>query len=361
MTLIRPLLFTAGLLVSTTTLANELNVPVPLNFGLIRGVVVNQLFTGEGQTARVWKDGKGCSSLDLSNPQIGGDDGLVKIANNVHASIGTKLGGKCMTMLKWNGVLETFQKPTLDATGNSLSFPVVRTNAYDSNGQALNIKQLQDILLKAAAPKLATLNIDLNKSRKDIVKTLLPYVSAKDSEQLHDTVNSLRFNQVDVDNSAIKVTVGVASGKLKPGDKSQVAPLSDKELQQWKKVWSDWQASLDKAIAKAPLEGDLAASRGTLQDMLQQAGAAFEQGLTADYAIENDPVRVFLNKSWDDLAPLLRTASKQFPGAESLRYLTLIAATDLIYELESIGSPFGLDISSNGLRKIARNYLAHKS
>lgn len=362
MTLIRPLLLTTGLLLSVDVWAREINVSVPMNFGLMRNVLVNQLFTGEGQTARVWKDGKQCSFLDLSNPQLAGEEGQVKINNDVHARIGTKLGGKCMTVVEWKGVLETFQKPTLDAKGHSLSFPVTQTRAYDSQGQALNISQLQDLLQKVAAPKLAGLKIDLDHSRKDIVKILLPYISAKDSEQLHDAVNSLRFGKVDVDAASMAVGLSFTSDNLKPGNKKTESVFSDKELQQWQGVWQGWQAALDKAIDKMPMDGELANNRATLHELLQQAGAAFEQGLTSEgYAIENDPVRVFLNKSWDDLAPLLRTASKSLPGAESLRYLTLIAATDLIYELEAIGSPFALDISSNGLRRIARNYLSHKA
>jgi len=95
--------------------------------------------------------------------------------------------------------------------------------------------------------------------------------------------------------------------------------------------------------------------------VLQEAGSAFEQGLTAGKEGDHDPVRAFFNDSWDKLAPLLRTASKQLPGAEGLRYLTLIAATDLMYELEAIGAPLGLEISSNGLRKLARSYLAHEA
>ena len=106
----------------------------------------------------------------------------------------------------------------------------------------------------------------------------------------------------------------------------------------------------------------MATNRDTLQKTLKKAGIAFEKGLTADTASgSDDPVRQFVNESWDELAPLLRTASKQLPGAEGLRYLTLIAATDLMYELESIGSPFGLEISANGLRKIARSYMKHKN
>lgn len=360
MPIVRSFIAIAGLLLSVSASAREVNLPITLNYGLVRNAVIQQLFTGEGQSARVWKDKKQCSFLDLSNPQIASENGQIKINNNVHAQIGTKLGGGCMTMLTWSGILETFQQPTLNAGGNQLNFPVTRSNAYDSNGQPLNIGQLQELLQKAAAPKLAALKIDLNQSRDDIVKALLPYIDGNDSEQLYDIVNSLRFSQVKVGDAAMVVNVGFNSPNIKAADKQAAAPLNAQELQQWRSAWQGWQASLDKAISQAPLDGELAGSRATLQKILQQAGSAFEQGLSSNSS-EGDPVRQFLDSSWDDMAPLLRAASKQFPGAESLRYLTLIAATDLMYELESIGSPLGLEISSNGLRKIARNYLANKA
>lgn len=357
---VRTLFAAASLAIAANATANAVDVSVPMDYRLIRNVVVNQLFTGEGQSARVWHDGKQCSFVDLSNPQIAGIGGEVKIDNNVHARLGTKLGGKCMTLVEWKGILETFQKPTLDATGNVLSFPVTKTSAIDSQGQALNIGQLQDLLQQAAAPKLAALKIDLNESRDDIVKTLLPYVGADESEQLYDTVNSLRFSQVKADAKAIVVKLAMNAGNLKKADKAAVEPLNDTEMNQWRQLWQDWRQSLDQSIERAPLPSEAADQKDVLRDVLSDADSAFEQGLSGRFDGNSDPVRVFLNQSWDKLGPLLRSASKQLPGAEGLRYLTLIAATDLIYELESIGSPLGLDISSNGLRKIARSYLKHK-
>lgn len=360
MFIFRPLLISLGLLMSANTLAREVNVPVPLDYGLIRNVLISQLFTGEGQSARLWKDGKECSFLDLSNPKIAGQNGQIKIDNDVHAKFGAKMGGKCMTLVKWNGVLETLQKPTLDKTGTVLSFPVTSTNAFDSKGQKLDIAQLQDLLQQVVAPKLADLKIDLNQSRDDIIKTLLPYVPAEDSEQLNDSVNSLRFSSVKVDDKNILLNLGFKAN-VKPADTRPVDALSADELLQWQTIWQDWQASLEKSIAQLPLTTEMAANRDTLHSVLQNAGTAFEQGLTSDHEKDHDPVRQFINESWDQLAPLLRSVSQQLPGAEGLRYLTLIAATDLMYEVESIGSPFGLEISANGLRKIVRSYINHKA
>ncbi|MGR8929927.1 MAG: hypothetical protein ACU836_04740 [Gammaproteobacteria bacterium] len=338
--------------------AREINVPVPLDYRLIQNVLVNQLFTGAGNTAQLWQDGKRCSFLDLADPQISGQAGQVKIDSQVHAQFGAKMGGNCMALIKWSGVLETLQKPTLDQTGNVLSFPVTHINAFARNGQPLNIAQLQDLLHKVVTPRLADLKIDLNESRGDIIKTLLPYVPADNSEQLYDSVESLRFNSVTADANAIMLNLGFVAN-LKQASQQPAAAFNANELQQWRSIWNGWQASLDRAIMQAPLEGEFAQSRNTLQAVLSKAGAAFEQGLTSNASGGSDPVRAFVNESWDELAPLLRTVSKQLPGAEGLRYLTLIAATDLMYELESIGSPFGLEISANGLRKIARSYINH--
>lgn len=354
------LLMVICLVLSKQGFAREVNLPVPLDYNLIRSVLINQLFTGEGQTARLWQDGKQCSFLDVSNPQISGQESQVKIDTNVQAQFGTKMGSKCLTLVKWNGILETLQTPTLDKSGNVLSFPVTRTTAFDSHGQPLNIQQLQELLQSVVAPKLADLKFDLNASRDDIIKTLLPYVPAEDSEQLHDSVNSLRFSGVKVDTNSILLSLGFIAN-VKPVNKQPEAVLNSNELEQWQTLWQNWQASLDKGIDQFPISEEIAVNREKLHSVLQKAGHAFEQGLSLEVEGNADPVRQFINESWDELAPLLSTASKQLPGLEGLRYITLIAATDLMYEVESIGSPFGLEVSANGLRKIIRSYLKHQT
>lgn len=358
MPILRPLLLAASLVFSASGTAGEINLPVPLNYQLMRNVLVNQLYNGENQTARLWRDGKQCSFLDLSDPQIGGENGQVKIGNRIHARFGTKLAGKCMTLLEWRGILETLQKPTLANGGTLLSLPVTSILAYDNNGQTLNIGQLQDLLQQVVGPKLADLKIDLNESRGAIVKTLLPYVPAEHSEQLHDAVNSLRFNGVAADANALMLNLGFTA-KLKQPDTAPAAAFSAAELAEWQTVWQNWRGSLERAIDQMPLAAESTQNRATLLAVLQKADTAFEAGLKDDSEQDGDPVRRFIDESWTDLAPLLRTVSKQLPGAEGLRYLTLIAATDLMHEVETIGSPFGLELSSNGLRKIARSYLNH--
>jgi hypothetical protein len=100
--------------------------------------------------------------------------------------------------------------------------------------------------------------------------------------------------------------------------------------------------------------------RDTLTAVLVDARRAFQAGLKAQGAKAEDPVRAFFITTWKRLAPELQTLAKQLPEAEALRYLTFIAATDIIYQLDTMGAPLGLDISSDGLRKLARLLMAGK-
>jgi hypothetical protein len=339
--------------------AAETKLSIPMDYALIRNVLLQQLYTGEAQTARFWKEGNDCSFLDASNPQITADKTQIKIENTLHARIGLVLGGKCMPIAEWRGQLFTWQQPTLDATRSILSFPVTQLQAQDASGQ-LNSKQIQDLINKVVQPKLSTLKIDLNASREDVLKTLLPFVDANKDEQVYDTLHSLRFNPTQVTDSALVINLAYTiNSKAKKTPVKPEAVFTEAELAQWQDVWKKLEQNLEAGLSKATLQQKVPVDLNTLQEVLAEADSAFTAGLTEPDISHEDPVREYLNNSWDKLGPMLRDASKQLPGTEGLRYLTLISATDLLYAVNSVATPLGLDISANGFRKLVRNYLTY--
>ncbi|MFZ2406904.1 MAG: hypothetical protein WAW41_17345, partial [Methylobacter sp.] len=153
-------LFALLLLIAGNSAADQLSVPLQIDYSLIEKVLVSQLYTGKGNTAELWNDRQGCSYLRLSNPNISGKNGQIQLLNDVQARFGTGLGGQCLTVLEWAGILETFQQPTLDAGHSVLSFPITSATAYDREGRHLTIDKLQDLLKRFAEPKLAAVKID---------------------------------------------------------------------------------------------------------------------------------------------------------------------------------------------------------
>lgn len=338
---------------ANTASADPYTLPLQLNYGLLKKAIVSQLFKGEGGSADVWHDKHDCSFLKLYNPQISGVNGQIRLINDVQARFGTGFGGQCIPVLAWEGALETFQQPTVSADRNVLSLPVTKANAYDKQGRQLTIDKLQDLLTKVAAPKLASVKVDLNESRDDMERTLMSYLPPENEPEVKQILSTLRFNSAEANDSGIKIAVSFDAPIKKSAPKPE-APLTAAEQQQWQTVWKEWDGFFTKTINQATSETKSPELRNTLNAVLAESRSAFEAGLKSQGNNGTDPVRLFFTQTWEKLTPQLQLLAKELPEAESLRYLTFIAATDVIYQLEAVGAPFGLEITSDGLRRLAR-------
>ncbi len=347
------------MIVARNGMADQFSLPVQVNYSLIKKVLITQLYTGTGNVAELWNDRQGCSYLKLSNPRISGQQGLVRLLNDIDARFGTGMGGQCVTVFEWGGVLETLQQPTIDTTQSILSLPVAKVSAADRHGRQLINSQLQELIKRVAEPRLSEVKIDLNKSRADIKKTAAEFLPKENTAEVKEAIDSLKFSSVDATDTGIAVKLAF-NAPAKAAVKKPAAALSDTELQQWQASWQEWDAFLSKAIQQASDDAKSPELRDTLMEILLEARSAFQSGLREHDANGDDPVRLFFTRTWQRLAPALNTLAKQLPEIQGLRYLTFIAATDVIYELDNIGAPFGLDISSDGLRRLARILIAGK-
>ncbi|MEQ1544860.1 hypothetical protein [Methyloglobulus sp.] len=345
--------------IAKTGAADPYSLPIQLDYGLIKKAVVSQLFTGQGGAAEVWNDKHNCSFLKLYNPRISGEGGQIKLMNDVQAQLGKSFAGQCIPFLAWNGALETYQKPTISADQSVLSIPVTKANAYDKEGRQLAIAQLQDLILKVAAPKLAEVKLDLNKSRGDMERTLTGFLPKENAGEIKKILSSLKFSGAEANDAGVNIKLAFDAPLKKVTPKPE-APFTEAEQKQWQANWQEWDGFLSKAINQAASETQSPELRDTLTEILLESRSAFQAGLKAQSPESGDPVRVFFTQTWQKLAPQLRTLAKQLPEVEGLRYLTFIAATDVMYELENVGAPFGLEISSDGLRRLARMVMAGK-
>ncbi len=351
------MIFAWGMLFSSSGTATELSVPLQIDYSLIKKALVSQLYKGPGNTAELWHESHGCGYLKLANPDIGGQNGQIRLLNNVQAKLGTPMGGQCLTLMEWSGILETFQQPTLDAGGSVLTLPITKANAYDRDGRYLTIDQLQNLIKRIAEPRLAAVKIDLKESRNDIEQTLAKFLPQENAQQVKDMLSTLRFSSVNANENGIGIKLALnAPEQLTPAKPAPV--FTEAEQQQWQAAWPQWDAFLSSAIKQASADTQSPELRDTLMEILMDSRAAFQAGLKHQDANSADPVRVFFTDTWQRLSPVLSTIAKELPGMQGLRYLTFIAATDVIYELDNLGAPFGLTISSDGLRSLARILMA---
>lgn len=351
--------FSLLMIFAKSGVADQFILPVQLDYSLIKKALITQLYKGAGNTAELWNDRQGCSYLKLSDPEVSGQNGQIKLLNNLQARFGTGLGGQCVTIFEWGGVLETLQQPTINSAQSVLSLPITKVTASDREGHSVSNDKLQELINRFVEPKLSAVKIDLNESRADIEKTVTEFLPKENATEVKEMLNTLKFSSADANDNGVAIKLAF-DAPAKVVAKKPAAPLSDAEQKQWQDNWQEWDAFFSKAIQQASDDTQSPELRDTLMEILLESRSAFQAGLKEHDASGDDPVRLFFTQTWQRLAPQLKTLAKELPEIQGLRYMTFIAATDVIYELENIGSPFGLEISSDGLRRLARILIAGK-
>jgi len=345
--------FSLLMIFAESGVADQYTLPVQLDYSLIKKAIITQLYKGAGNTAELWNDKQGCSYLKLSDPQVSGQKGQIKLLNNLQARFGTGLGGQCVTLFEWGGVLETLQQPTINSSQSVLSLPITKVTATDREGRTVTNDKVQELIKRFAEPQLSAVKIDLNESRAAIEKTVTEFLPKGNAAEVKEMLNTLKFTSADANDDGVAIKLAF-NAPAKTAAKKPVTAFSEAEQKQWQANWQEWDAFVRKAIQQASDDAQSPELRDTLMEILLESRSAFQAGLKEHDANGDDPVRVFFTQTWQRLAPQLKTLAKELPEIQGLRYMTFIAATDVIYELENIGAPFGLDISSDGLRRLAR-------
>ncbi len=130
--------------------------------------------------------------------------------------------------------------------------------------------------------------------------------------------------------------------------------LTAEELQQWEASWQRWDAFLTFVIKQFGSETSTRELRLTLADVLIDARFDILEALAPATPEAPDPTRALFLKTWEQLAPVVRQAAAGVPSATGLHYLTFITAGDALAALDAAGPDIGVDISADGLRRLAR-------
>ncbi|ADJ27559.1 lytic transglycosylase domain-containing protein [Nitrosococcus watsonii] len=334
---------------------HEIQVPIQLNNELLRHILIREVYAGPHHTAQVWNDNSGCNSLVLSNPRVGNAGQQLRILSDGIAKLGTPIGNSCIPLLDWKGTIEVFQKPMLGPELTTLYFQTVQSNIYNAEGHKETATgQLWDRIKEYVHPRLSQVRIDLQPQLAEL-RNLLPLVlSPQDRSRIQTAIDSLTLTEAQTTPDGIKVTLRFTLPDLNPPSPSPEPALSPEEMQRWEAAWQQGDAFLTFIIKQAAAENELEELRPLLLEILLDARHDIDKALTTSTPRTADPIRALFLRTWERLAPVLRRLSLSMPHETALHYLSFIAASDVLKTIDRLGPASGLDISTDGIRRLAR-------
>jgi soluble lytic murein transglycosylase-like protein len=338
--------------------ARVVEFPLGLDHAFVRQRVVETLFDGEGETTRVWRDASQCNDVMLAHPRLSGRDGKLHIVADFEAKLGAPMGSWCLNATRRKGILDAALEARLHPTVPIVEFRVVESELLDVDGQKRLTGAIWEWVRVQVHPHLETIRIDLFQPVSEL-KTFLPVLfPGSDFARVKQLIDSLALSDVAVSEQGISLRVHLdvpdPAPKAHPEPaKSAEAPLTPEELARWDGAWQSWDGFLTFLVKRTSKDAREDA-REQLRALLLDARQDLSDILASPEPRKSDPVRPLFLQTWTRLAPILRQISTPLPGKDALHYLSMITAADAFTALEQLGPDYGVELTTDGLRRMAR-------
>lgn len=342
---------------AATPAMRDVTLPVRPDEAFLRQAVISQVFTDRGETARVWDDGSGCNFLVLSDPRIEAGDGLVRLLSFAEARVGKRVGSRCIVITDWSGTIETAQTVELEPGGRTLRFNVMDSDIHDENVRAgVPIAVVWDWVKEYVHPRLGAVRIDLAPALEDLKGVLRLVLQPGDSTEMRESLESIAPESVAVVDDGLLVELGMSVPEsAEPAEQPAEQALTPAELARFEAAWKGWDGFVTFVVKYFAASTAAPEVRRELLDVLIEARYDLIRILSAGPGARGpDPVRALFVDTWSRLAPVLRKLSPEMPRERALNLLSFVTAADALRTLDELGPQYGLDISLDGLRRMAR-------
>jgi len=166
-------------------------------------------------------------------------------------------------------------------------------------------------------------------------------------------LDSLRPGEVKIDEEAVRINILMEVEVLPEPPRKPERSLTEQEIESLTRLWEVWDAFLVcqiESLIGQPLTKD---ERKSLLELLLSTRSHFAQALK-ERNLERDLVREQFVSAWKKLSPIFRKYLVRHPSPSLLNLLAFFSVADALVVLEKLGPVLNIEISRDGLLRLAR-------
>jgi len=344
------------LLSSNALSAGEVEIPLLAETVQVHAVIGGVLELGENGQGTLGDDL--CNRLELSDLGVVPEDGQLAVSMALTATTGARVLGACRGPAPWRGRLALRLTPQVTASGLAIEFVPDSIELMRPDGSPGLLSAPARVLADAlVTPRMRSVRIDLTEPLNALDELIEQLLGPGHDEQ--SLVQRTRIARLDTEETGIRAWLAFQVQALEPADQASEPGLDPTELAQWQTLEDEFDGFLTAVVSTLARSTESHALRTELLATLLDARHAIAEALTIDDPA-SDPVRELFLTTWDRLRPLMsELETLETPGLDvDFRLAAFIAGGDALRALDALGPDYGLEITRDGLRRLARLLLA---
>ncbi len=334
--------------------AEQVSIPIVLDYPVLQQIVMNEAFTQPGHSLKYSFATGSCNSIIFSRPRLKPEGQQLLIRVKTEISLGFAQGNGCTTLMNWQGDSELLSQPVLKPDSPlQIFFTAQQVRLYDAQQRPINNALLTDAIQAQIEPIMQRFKVDLNPAKhqtESVLQAILPQHSAMGMQSM---VDSLRLARIKVNKQGLAIDLTVDIDKPEASKQIEKSLLIS-EIQVFNAQWQQWDAFFTFVIKQLARQTQSEELQDTLLDILLDTRYQIQAILKWQPGATQDPVKALFIRSWRQLQPVVHQISLEADSTKILPVFSFMTAANALQTLEKLGPEFGLEISTDGLRRLAR-------
>jgi hypothetical protein len=327
----------------------ELPIVVPHEF--LQRLLVEQVFTEPGPSARVVAIADPCNEIVLSAPRVASSGDRLVVSAHAEAVAGFSWPGGCFRPFSWEGEIDAEEDARLEPDAPVVSFPVVDSRLRREGGDWFGTPMLWDWVKPVVHPRLEALRVDLSPLVSLLRRTLPLFAAYPEEATVQRLADSIGLVAARVEERGLVLQLRFEVETVPSEQTAAEPPLLPEEALAFEATLREWDAFVTFVVKVAGNDSLRPAQRSELLAVLVESRHELVAVLDETGGQGDLRVRALFSSAWTRLAPALADLAG---GDDGFRYLAFVAAGDALVALDALGPSFGFEISSDGLRRLAR-------
>ncbi|HZM36925.1 MAG TPA: lytic transglycosylase domain-containing protein [Burkholderiales bacterium] len=358
MTLVRALVACSILLCASAAWSGRVELPLRIPLEPLREALEAQLGFSGTSTDVMHREGP-CRYLKVGRPELRADGGRLHIAAPGSALVAVELLGACQGLAPWHGQMHFVVAPYLDAAGR-VRVRIADSRLTDPGGAGTPAAgMLWDLAKRHVHTRLERFSFDIGASREALLDLVRSAAPPEQAAALEVSLAQLQVLQPRVEASSVTVPIAfeIPDAWLSPAPAAaSTAPLTEAELEALDAALQPLDAFLVYSLKQVALDSSDNALRARLFTLLLDSRYQLAAILSGEARAAGDPARALFIDAWNDLRAILADAQREgLLGASALRYALFTEAGDALLALDRAAPGFGMHVSADGLRQLARS------